>query len=463
MIALDVLPERPVLPSSARSARFELRARTEGPPTARRLVLAIDRSSSMRGARFAHAKRLAAGMLALLPDGLEVALVAFDARVSIVLPPAKLSAVVRDEALRALRTLDVGHGTRVDAALHHAFALAENAGHVVLLTDGYPSYGATAIAPLVERTLQRGAATLTTVGIGHGSHDLLLACLARAGGGDAHFAEELVALATHEPVDEHDERHRHERDADRADEGALDEGAFEDGALEDGDPIAACRADDDLTHCLGRELALIEGTVASDVELVLHPAPHVRLDKLWYRGPARREHGARVVRLPRLVRGRTLSFALQVAWEEASAPTHLGLIELRARDADGREHRREAELRARVGVGSVDPEALAAILRARLHAAVHDAAVDGTASAPTWLATRVAELRGIAEQEHLDSPELREAFELASRALHARGPRALARHLDAVEARSLEPALRARFHTSIVELRHESSIVRIDD
>ena len=114
-------------------------------------------------------------------------------------------------------------------------------------------------------------------------------------------------------------------------------------------------------------------------------------------------------------------------------------------------------------MGPVDPEALAAILRARLHAAVHDAAVDGTASAPTWLATRVAELRGIAEQEHLDSPELREAFELASRALHARGPRALARHLDAAEARSLAPALRERFHTSVVQLRHESSIVRIDD
>jgi hypothetical protein len=114
-------------------------------------------------------------------------------------------------------------------------------------------------------------------------------------------------------------------------------------------------------------------------------------------------------------------------------------------------------------VGPVDPEALAAILRARLHAAVHDAAVDGSAAAPAWLATRVAELRGIAEQEHLDSPELHEAFELATRALRARGPRALARHLDAVEARSLEPALRARFHTSIVELRHESSIVRIDD
>jgi len=443
MLELDVLPERPVLPPSARSARFASSIRVDGPPLRRRLVLAIDRSSSMRGARLAHAKRLAAGMLALLPDRTELALLAFDARVSLVLPPTKLSDAVRDEALRGLRALDVGHGTRVDAALHHAFALAEDAGHVVLLTDGYPSYGATAIAPLVERTLQRGAATLTTVGIGHGSHDLLLACLARAGGGDAHFAEELLELG--ERIEEHP-AHDHERDA-------------ADAAL----PLGArAPSEGDLTHCLGRELALVERTTTSEAELVFHPAPHVRLDKLWYRGPARREHGARVVRLPRLVRGRPVSLALQIAWDSGS-PERLGLVELRVRDAAGREHRREAELHADFGAGPVDPEALAAVLRARLHAAVHDAAVDGSAAAPAWLATRVAELRGIAEQEHLDSPELHEGFELATRALRARGPRALARHLDAVEARSLEPALRARFHTSIVELRHESSIVRIDD
>jgi len=448
MLELDVLPERPVLPPSARSARFASSLRVDGPPLRRRLVLAIDRSSSMRGARFAHAKRLAAGMLALLPDGTELALLAFDARVSLVLPPTRLSDAVRDEALRGLRALDVGHGTRVDAALHHAFALAEDAGHVVLLTDGYPSYGATAIAPLVERTLQRGAATLTTVGIGHGSHDLLLACLARAGGGDAHFAEELLELG--ERIEEHP-AHDHERDADAA----LPLGAR-------ARAPNAERGEDDLTHCLGRELALIERTTTSEAELVFHPAPHVRLDKLWYRGPARREHGARVVRLPRLVRGRPVSLALQIAWDSGS-PERLGLVELRVRDAAGREHRREAELHADFGAGPVDPEALAAVLRARLHAAVHDAAVDGSAAAPAWLATRVAELRGIAEQEHLDSPELHEGFELATRALRARGPRALARHLDAVEARSLEPALRARFHTSIVELRHESSIVRIDD
>jgi hypothetical protein len=444
MLELDVLPERPVLPPSARSARFASSLRVDGPPLRRRLVLAIDRSSSMRGARFAQAKRLAAGMLALLPDGTELALLAFDARVSLVLPPTKLSDAVRDEALRGLRALDVGHGTRVDAALHHAFALAEDAGHVVLLTDGYPSYGATAVAPLVERTLQRGAATLTTVGIGHGSHDLLLACLARAGGGDAHLAEELLELG--ERIEEH---HAHHDERDTAD-AALPLGA------------RAPSGEGDLTHCLGRELALIERTTASEAELVFHPAPHVRLDKLWYRGPARREHGARVVRLPRLVRGRPVSLALQIAWDSGT-PERLGLVELRVRDAAGRERRREAELHVGFGAGPVDSDALAAVLRARLHAAVHDAAVDGSAAAPAWLATRVAELRGIAEQEHLDSPELHEAFELATRALRARGPRALARHLDAVEARSLEPALRARFHTSIVELRHESSIVRIDD
>ncbi|MCB9619827.1 MAG: VWA domain-containing protein [Sandaracinus sp.] len=412
MLELDVAPERPTLPDTASHARFEVRIRADGPPLHRRVVLVLDRSSSMAGRSFVYARRLAAGLLALLPDGTEVTLVAFDAHATLVLPPTSLDGSVRMRALHALRALDVGHGTSFDAALGLGLGLAAPNGHLVLLTDGFPSYGATEVAPLTAQVLRRGATTLTTLGIGAGSHDLLLSCLARAGGGDAHFAEDLGA--------------------------------------------------DDLAAGLGHELALVEDTVANEVDLVLHPATSVRLDKLWYRGPASREQGARVIRLPRLVRGRPLSLALQVAWESRN-PERLGLVELRARDADGREHRREAELAARYGRGPADPVALAGVLLTRLHCAVHDAAIDGSRAAPIWLATRIAELRALADQEHLDAPELRRSFELATRALQATGPRALARHLRAVERKSLAPIVRTRVHTAIAELRHKSSIVPIDD
>ena len=59
MLELDVLPERPLLPTSARQARFELRVRAEAPRLPRRIVLVLDRSSSMAGPRFVYARRLA--------------------------------------------------------------------------------------------------------------------------------------------------------------------------------------------------------------------------------------------------------------------------------------------------------------------------------------------------------------------------------------------------------------------
>lgn len=464
MLTFDALPERRILAATDRSARFVVRVTPDDDACvslAPRLVLALDRSSSMRGARFFHAKRMAAGLIALLPDGAELTLLAYDARVSVVVAPIALDESTRADAYAALSALEIGHGTHFEAVLDRALTLGADGAHVVLLTDGYPSCGQTAIGPLVERVLRRERTTLTTLGIGRGSHDLLLSSLARAGGGDAHFAEDLGDAHLGDA---------HLNDASRGD-ASLDDASLDDASLDDASVGDASAGDaspgnanlgaEDIGRALGREHSLMTSTLGTDVDLLVRPAPEVRLDKLWYRGPAGREDGARIIRLPRLVAGRPVSIALQLSWTESAS--HLGLAELRFRDRDGCERRREVELRAEYGPRTaVDPVVFRDVLIARLHTAVHDAAVDGTPAAPRWLAERLAALVALAEQEQVDDPELHAAFELARNALDARGPRALARRLEADADRSLAPRLRDAFRTSILAIHEASRIVPID-
>lgn len=353
LLAVAVLPERPILAPDETVQRVVLRVEAPSEtPGARQLVVVLDCSRSMR--RFLpRATAVLSDVLAALPRDTQVSVVAFD---------EDLRVLTRDGDPDApqplgpqLAALTPGRGSNLGAALGRAFELAKRDGyaaHVLLLTDGHATVGIRPRGALVELVRQsRDHVTLSTIALAdEGDADLqTLECLARVGGGSCHVASDA----------------------------------------------------DTLRDALAHESHALAHLAATDVELVVRTRSDVKLAKLWERGPAARDRGDRSVRLPRLVAGQAIDVALQLEWHVPNdAP--LAVLELRVTYADGRVERRELPVRASHGARSgVDREALATVLRRRLDAAHHDAATDDRSSGAAWLKRRVALLRALAEQEHV--------------------------------------------------------------
>jgi Ca-activated chloride channel family protein len=159
------------------------------------LALLIDRSSSMRGPRIAQAKRAALELIERLDERDRLTVIGFDGAARALFGPAPVSATARQELAAAVEQLETGVGTNLGAALKKG-AEAVSAGfvrnaiaRVILLTDGQPSVGILQreqLAALVEAQVASGVTT-TTMGIGEGFDDELLAELARRGHGGFYY------------------------------------------------------------------------------------------------------------------------------------------------------------------------------------------------------------------------------------------------------------------------------------
>jgi Ca-activated chloride channel family protein len=159
------------------------------------LALVIDRSSSMRGPRIAQAIRAAVLLVDQLEPRDRLSVVTFDAAATVVFGPANVTAEARPELRRAIEAIETGVGTNLAAGIKKGAAIIR-AGFVrdalsrlILLTDGQPSLGVTdpeRLGALVEVESQHGVTT-TTMGLGEGFDDELLAELARRGRGGFHY------------------------------------------------------------------------------------------------------------------------------------------------------------------------------------------------------------------------------------------------------------------------------------
>ncbi|MFO0684916.1 MAG: VWA domain-containing protein [Sandaracinus sp.] len=171
-----------------------------------RLVLAIDRSSTMAGYRLAAAKRAALTLVMLARDGDELGLVTFDAEVRTVREPAPIDADSRAALIEAIDAVEAGRGTALAGATERALLLASTdasspgEGHAIVLTDGFPFVGETDLEKIVALvSLSAQGATLSTIGFGDELDGPLLAAMAEAGlGRFVHLGEHddlTVALA----------------------------------------------------------------------------------------------------------------------------------------------------------------------------------------------------------------------------------------------------------------------------
>ncbi len=160
------------------------------------LSLVIDRSGSMQGAPLEHARRSAEAAVMALRDGDFVAVVAFDGAVVV---PVAATVVDGDRTpiVEAIRSVRVGGMTALHAGwvegVGQALAPAGVDGlrRVVVLSDGHANVGLhipEAIAIDVHAAAGDGVTT-STIGLGRGIDEHLLAAIAEAGGGSFTFVE----------------------------------------------------------------------------------------------------------------------------------------------------------------------------------------------------------------------------------------------------------------------------------
>jgi len=262
----------------------------ERPPV--NLALVIDRSSSMRGPRFAQAIRAAVQVVDRLDARDRLTVLAFDGSVRPVFGPERVTPEAAAELTRALGELDTGVGTNLGAAIK-AGAERIRAGYVrggltrlVLLTDGQPSVGITdgeRLCSLVEGEWKSGV-PLTAMGIGEGFEDELLAEMARRGRGGFHY---LASPA-------------------------------------------------DIPAAFGLELAGLFAIAATQAELKLVPHEHVTALDLMHRLPSRAVDDGLVVEVGEVAAGAPRLVLFRLSRDPDSEPRHLVTARMTYRTPDGR-------------------------------------------------------------------------------------------------------------------------------
>ena len=188
LLDAEVVPEIEGLGISDRRAWFAVRLRPQvaASESGVRLVLTLDRSSSMAGHDFTQARAAARVLVHLLSAEDELALVVFDEQVHVALTPRAMDEAGKAAATAVLAGLTTGRGTALFDAAKVSLALAGELrhGHVILITDGFPFSGITDLGQLLEMTrTTAGAATLTTIGVGSDLDGALLCAMAGVAGG----------------------------------------------------------------------------------------------------------------------------------------------------------------------------------------------------------------------------------------------------------------------------------------
>jgi Ca-activated chloride channel family protein len=158
------------------------------------LQIVLDRSGSMGGGSLASALQAIDSVLARLGPEDRVGLVVFDDQIQVPIPRGELRDPYRARA--ALRQILPGGMTNLAGGLLRGFQEAQRDANgtgttLVLLSDGHANEGITDHKRLEEAAAgaRDAGISTSTVGIGLGYDEDLLAAIARGGSGNAHFAE----------------------------------------------------------------------------------------------------------------------------------------------------------------------------------------------------------------------------------------------------------------------------------
>ncbi len=150
------------------------------------LALVIDRSGSMRGNKIEICKSAAIATGEMLSRKDHIGVVAFDSRAHWVVP--MMRAGKKGDLAARIATLNAGGGTNIYPGMSAAYEALKGVNarvkHMIILTDGQTQGGG---YQQLAQQAQQDDITVSTVGVGQGAANQLLASIAQAGGGK-HYA-----------------------------------------------------------------------------------------------------------------------------------------------------------------------------------------------------------------------------------------------------------------------------------
>jgi Ca-activated chloride channel family protein len=165
------------------------------------VALVLDKSGSMSGAKIAQAKEAAVQAIRRLGTKDLVSIVAYSNQADSIAPAHKAGNVSKLENI--IRCLRAGGGTALYAGVNQGAAeLRKNLSkeyfnRIILLSDGLANQGPSSTADLVRlgRAFVKEDISVSTIGLGGGYNEDLMAGLAKEGQGNLYFAETSSELS----------------------------------------------------------------------------------------------------------------------------------------------------------------------------------------------------------------------------------------------------------------------------
>jgi len=183
------------------SLLLELKAPTREAGTQRApgtLEVVLDRSGSMADGSLDAAKAALEALIDRLDPSDNFGLVTFDDDVEVAVAAGPLTD--KDSVRRLIRQIDPGATTNLSGGLLRGIQEArrvkgEHGATLLLLSDGHANVGVTDYTELerVAAGSRSAGVTSSTIGLGLGYDEALMAAVARGGAGNAQFAEEADA------------------------------------------------------------------------------------------------------------------------------------------------------------------------------------------------------------------------------------------------------------------------------
>ncbi|HTL34926.1 MAG TPA: VWA domain-containing protein [Kofleriaceae bacterium] len=166
------------------------------------LAIVIDPSGSMSDGRLDHAKSAAIGIITKLGTEDHVALIQYDDGADVVFQSAAMDPRGKEQLMSAIQGLSLGGGTNLFAGMQLGRQEVERVhadgqvNRVILLSDGHANSGVVDTPSIAEgaRQAANNGVRITSVGIGLDFNEDLMEAIAEAGRGNYHYVKEASDL-----------------------------------------------------------------------------------------------------------------------------------------------------------------------------------------------------------------------------------------------------------------------------